>query len=334
MEAVARYALWVRRHLEGKHGGREAARRGLEEMPEVQAVLDTNLDPAGTGSVAVRAVYGQWFPWLLMLDPAWALSNWEGIFAPGASAEELAEAAWNRYLAVTPAFDQVFELLSEEYRRAVAAAVAGGDDEALTRPSQGLAEHLTALYLRGRIPLEDGMLADFFARAPQPQRAHALAYAGQMLQRQPDRIPAEIGRRLQQLWESRLESGRGAAAGAGHEQELAQFGWWFASGKLDGPWSVRQLVALLELTGQVANTSKVVEHLKAFMDTMPYEVVRCIAALIDRERGAITILGWGQDAQQMLSRIVGSSDSGARDLALDLLNTFDLQPVTDLIRWS
>ena len=53
-----------------------------------------------------------------------------------------------------------------------------------------------------------------------------------------------------------------------------------------------------------------------------------------RQRGAITILGWGPDAQQMLSRIVASSDPRARDVALDLLDTFDLQPVTELIRWG
>ena len=31
---------------------------------------------------------------------------------------------------------------------------------------------------------------------------------------------------------------------------------------------------------------------------------------------------------------VGGSDARARDIALDLLDTFDLQPVTELIRWS
>ena len=67
---------------------------------------------------------------------------------------------------------------------------------------------------------------------------------------------------------------------------------------------------------------------------MPYQVVQCIASLVATERGAITILGWGQDAQQMLSRIVGASDPRARGVALDLLDTFDLQPVTELIRWS
>src|SRR5439155_141011 len=101
-----------------------------------------------------------------------------------------------------------------------------------------------------------------------------------------------------------------------------------------GPRAVGQLLALLKLTGRVGNTSKVVDRLKTYLDTMPYEVAQCIAVLVANERGSITILGWGQDAQQMLSRIVGGSDARARDIALDLLDTFDLQPVTELIRWS
>jgi hypothetical protein len=282
----------------------------------------------------VQAVYGQWFPWLLMLDPSWTAAHRASIFPPEADLADLRRAAWDTYLAVSPVFDQVFDLLRSEYEQAVEEAPVGRA-EGLTRPQQGLAEHLVALYLRGTIPLEgpDSLLARLLGRASVLVRGHALAYVGQMLQAQQDRVPGEIVLRLQKLWESRMDAARAAPDLADHEEELAQFGAWFASGKLEGGWAVRQLLGLLELTGKVTNTSKVVERLKASMDTMPYEVVACIAALVARERGAITILGWGQDAQQILSRIVGGPDPRARDGALDLLDTFDLQPVADLVRW-
>jgi hypothetical protein len=280
----------------------------------------------------VRAVFGQWFPWLFMLDPAWAAAQRGAIFPAEAALDHVRQAAWDTYLAVSPAFDQVFELLSSEYDRAASSVV---PDSGLSRPQQGLAEHLVALYLRGRVPLEGpaSPLARFFENASSSQRAHALAWVGQMVQGQ-DRIPSEIVHRLQRLWESRLSAAQQSADPAAHAEELAQFGIWFASGKFDGPWAVGRLLALLRLTGRVGNTSKVVDRLKTYMDTMPYEVAQCIAVLVANERGAITILGWGQDAQQMLSRIVGGSDARARDIALDLLDTFDLQPVTELIRWS
>ena len=333
LQAVVRYALWVRRQVESQPRGRELARTGWEQMPEVRDVLEAHLAPGRVATPAVQAVFGQWFPWLLMLDPAWAAARREAIFpADEAALDHLRQAAWDTYLAVSPVFDQVFELLSSDYERAASSIE---PDSGLSRPQQGLAEHLVALYLRGRVPLEgpDSPLAGFFENAFSSQRAHALAWVGQMVQGQ-ERIPNEIVRRLQRLWESRLSAAQQAEDPAAHAEELAQFGIWFASGKFDGPWAVGQLLALLKLTGRVGNTSKVVDRLKTYLDTMPYEVAQCIAVLVANERGAITILGWGQDAQQMLSRIVGGSDARARDIALDLLDTFDLQPVTELIRWS
>jgi uncharacterized protein YyaL (SSP411 family) len=333
LQAVVRYALWVRRQIEVQSGGRQLARTGWEQMPEVREVLEAHLAPGRVATPEVQAVFGQWFPWLLMLDPAWAADHRGAVFPAEATLDHLRQAAWDSYLAVSPVFDQVFELLSSDYERAASSIV---PDDGLTRPQQGLAEHLVALYLRGRLPLEDpdSVLVGFFEKASSFQRAHALAWVGQMVQGQQDRIPIEVIRRLQQLWESRLAVAQQADNPDAHAEELAQFGIWFTSGKFDGPWAVAQLLTLLKLTGRVGNTSKVVDRLKTYMDTMPYEVAQCIAVLVANERGAITILGWGQDAQQMLSRIVGGSDARARDIALDLLDTFDLQPVTELIRWS
>jgi hypothetical protein len=43
-------------------------------LPEAQRdALDAHLDPHVDPSLAVRAVYGRWLPWLLLLDEAWVL---------------------------------------------------------------------------------------------------------------------------------------------------------------------------------------------------------------------------------------------------------------------
>ena len=340
LQAAVRYALWRRRELESGPRGREIARSGWEAMPEVRALLEAHL---GAGEAPeVRAAYGQWFPWLLMLDPGWAIGRREAIFANGTVLQEPNDAssdaaggepnvAWDSYVARTSVFDQVFELLADDYRRAIDSLA---PDDLLTRPRQGLAEHLISLYLRGRIPLQGGPLADFFDRAPGGHRIYAMSYIGQMLgNQQTERVPGEILARLMKLWEARLEAARAAGGGPEHAEELMAFGAWFASGRFESEWAVRQLASLLNLTGRVGNTSKVVERLKTHIDAMPYEVATCVAALVASEAGSITILGWGKDAQQILSRIVGGADPRARDIALDLLDTFDLQPVADLVRW-
>jgi hypothetical protein len=75
MHAVVRYALWVRRHLEKEPDGRERISRGFNDMREVLDVLNAHLDPEEDPSLAIRAVYGQWFPWLVLLDREWAVTN-------------------------------------------------------------------------------------------------------------------------------------------------------------------------------------------------------------------------------------------------------------------
>lgn len=80
MHAVVRYALWVRRHQEVPLHGQARVDRGFDEMPEVREVLELHLDPTRDPSLAVRAVYGQRFPWLVLLDSRWAAAHVGAIF--------------------------------------------------------------------------------------------------------------------------------------------------------------------------------------------------------------------------------------------------------------
>ena len=74
-------------------------------------------------------------------------------------------------------YDDVFEILREEYGRAVEAL--GGDARhwcRLANPEEQLTMHLMLLYQRGKIPLDDpeGLLARFYAKATDALCAYAL----------------------------------------------------------------------------------------------------------------------------------------------------------------
>jgi hypothetical protein len=73
MHGVVEYALWIRRRIENEPGFNVG--EGFDRMPEVRTVLDRHLDPGFDPSLAIRAVYGQWFPWLHLLDRQWATEN-------------------------------------------------------------------------------------------------------------------------------------------------------------------------------------------------------------------------------------------------------------------
>jgi hypothetical protein len=84
--------------------------------------------------------------------------------------------------------------------------------------------------------------------APLQPRAKLIEVLGIMLHNTNAPTPTAVDR-LQRLWEWRfdqLPTIPGADLG-----ELAGFGWWFGSGKLDPDWALAQLHALLEAGGTV-----------------------------------------------------------------------------------
>jgi hypothetical protein len=51
--------------------------------PEAKAVLEAHLDVERDPSLAIRSVYGEYFPWLYVYDPAWALGLVDRLFPLG-----------------------------------------------------------------------------------------------------------------------------------------------------------------------------------------------------------------------------------------------------------
>jgi len=92
MEAVVRYALWVRSGFE-KLKDNQSLAKGFDAIPEARDVLDLHLNPENDPSITIRTVYGQRAPWLHLLDEKWAQENTARIFAR--SRPELWHAAWD-----------------------------------------------------------------------------------------------------------------------------------------------------------------------------------------------------------------------------------------------
>ena len=69
LSTVVEYAVWVARARSLLPDPVE--NRAFEALPNVRSVLDRHLDLAVDPSLAIRSVYGKWFPWLMLLDSAW-----------------------------------------------------------------------------------------------------------------------------------------------------------------------------------------------------------------------------------------------------------------------
>ena len=116
MHCVVRYALWARRA--GSQGPEHTGNQ-QDWMSQVKEVLELHLEPAKDPSLAIRAVYGQWFPWLASIDNEWARHVASRVFSPDEADLVYWDAAWNTYLAMCPAYDDVADMLISQYSLAV-----------------------------------------------------------------------------------------------------------------------------------------------------------------------------------------------------------------------
>lgn len=323
IHTVVRYALWIRRHLEQTVDGAEALVRGFDEMPEVRQVLDTHLNPDQEPSLAIRSIYGRWFPWLILIDPNWATQNVAKIFPQDETLSDLRIAAWESYIIFCPVYDNVFEVLHEEYRYAVERINTAESEKRTQRdPDYCLAQHLMTLYWRGKLSLEqpNSLLARFFELAPDELRGKSLEFIGRSLRNTNEEIEPQILKQLQLLWEQRLDTARTATSPISHASELAAFGWWFVSEKFDNSWAIAQLKEVLELVGKVELERLVVKRLATLADAMPAPAVDLLRILLEGDNGTWRIYGWPDEARTILATALQGGNDETKKIATALIN--------------
>jgi len=304
IDASVKYALMIRQeHLEPKD---------FTVMPEVPALLQDHLDH--DPSVAVRAVYGRFFPWLVLLDKHWASTSVDRIFG-----DEKGEHAWEAYVTCCPAYDEPVTLLARYYQRAVdnlqrdrTPESKGGSPDR----DEHLGAHLMTRYVRGQLPLDTGIVPRFFERAPAHARAHAMEHVGRILYSAKDPVPLLIRERLVSLWSMRRQAATTDLSA--HRDELAAFGWWFAAAKLDHTWELTELRDVLRNSHAVALDYQVIEQLSKLAPTNAAMVIDCLRAFVTTERQYWAILGAEQHVRTILTSAL--RDNSARDDATALVH--------------
>ncbi|MGH9243833.1 MAG: hypothetical protein ACRD29_05860 [Acidimicrobiales bacterium] len=269
MHAMVQYALWVRRHL-----GDTAA---FDAMPEVKAALDQHLDVELDPSLAVRSVYGQFFPWLHLIDSNWAVSRIETIFPVHPDDAAWFEAAWDAFIVFTPPFDSMAGVLADVLAAAAERLPADDDGRSHHRdPGLHLAEHLAVFVVRGVLPIDHELVRSFFVHGASDLHGHVHEFLGHGFSREDP--PIEMLERGMALWEARLEVMQ--TDPPANAAELESFGAWFEVGGVDPEWRLRQLLDVLRLTGgRIDHTWRVLETLEALADSFPFEALAAVRLL-------------------------------------------------------
>ena len=250
----------------------EAARTLLERH------LDIDIEP----SLAVRAVYGQYFALLTYLDAAWAKGIAESIFPREDGLRRWWWAAWSTYVQFTAAYDNIFALLRDHYALAIKRLDEGPATDNRDHTAEHLGSHLIIFYWRGLLSLEpQDLLWKYMQRATPDLRAAAIAFVGRSLLNSPGDVPTSILCRLRALWDARMLAAVESKNKSLFKKELGSFSFWFSSGKFDNDWAIRQLKEVIQLVSvEPVQAFTVIKRLAQIAPGMPAAAIECLELIV------------------------------------------------------
>ena len=321
IHAVIQYALWCRRNFQKLPNGKEKTSRGFDEMPEVREVLEKHLNLEIDPSLAIRSVYGQWFPWLVLLDKKWAMAHISKIFPSEEGNHIFWEVAWGTYIAFCRPYDEVFEILYKEYEKAINKI--GTWDSKKLHPAdidKALVEHLMTFYWRGKITIDEPIFKTFWDKASEELSTHAMEFIGRSLEHTEREVSTAILERLKALWEMRLQNAKESGQPEKFKKEIASFGWWFISDKFDEKWVIGQLFEALKFSSSIDPDYLVIEKLAVLASNYPKESILCSNIMVEGDKEGWKVYHWHNQLKKLLLTVLKSPDPEVQGLAKSLTN--------------
>lgn len=300
MHAVCGYAWWLRHHA--LDVGRWLM---SEDAPEAAAVLEAHLDPEREPSIAVRAVYGWWLPWLIQMDSQWIRSQLDRLLGRLASPLELA--AWETYLVRGGGDRLSYEVLAPYY--ATYAAILSGEEEAPGRrvagvtPVERYIDHLLALRDR-MLAGGDSPLRSLLERAPAWLVSSVVDRIGHAIY-QVGAVDQSLSDSFRTLWFFIRETLE--ARGTQELAALGPFGWWFAS-RLPAEWTLAELAWVAGQGGQVQPTFIVVPRLAEVAELFPDMTLEVLEVIVGRTQEPWELRATEDDLRRILAPALASDE--------------------------
>lgn len=307
--ALFAYVFWCDRHEQT--GDRRAASRIPTEAKEV---LRQHLDPSYDASLAIRSVYGHYFPWLYTYEPTWAYELITQLFP--SDDPVLRRVAWDSYLS-RPVFKDVFHALRECYELAIDSLKNDPPSNHSKRSRMsGLSQHLVTAYLFG-LDADGSLCRRFFREASPEQRGEAIDFAGRVFicrePREGELSPSIEA--LQSFCEWRVNEG--------DAQECVHFGWWVRAGKLDDEWQLNMVERVFEKTGGLIEPEfEVLKALKTLSLAHPVQVIRILERMTRRTGPPASILWQTSELEALLQQLATTKDEAVKQRIDSLVDHF------------
>lgn len=328
LKTVMHYALWVRRHVKVDQNGEG----NFDDMPEVRKTLEYHLNPKHDPSLAVRSVYGQWLPNLIKFDQSWVKQNLAKIFPADEDSRDLLNTAWEAYIRSWGAYTDIFEVLRDEYGRAIERIGEEKNKGQHTHTlDQRLAQHMMRLYSYGKLNLDDteGLLARFYAKAPDSLCGHALWHVGYTFHELKEEVHPVVLQRFKALWQKRLSVARSAPEL--HTGEMTAFGYLFYCEKFDNAWSITELNNALEISKWVEPDLFVIERLARLARDHAELAIKCLGYMVEGAKEEWALNSWGLPIRTIITAARRSNDDATRQIAVELVHRLGARQHTEFL---
>lgn len=316
IHALVKFYLWLYRY-------KSDPEYSFEQEPIALKILENHLDIKKDSSLAIRAVYGHWIPWLLMMDEKWTKTNIEKIFPSDDNMYEYWKAAWGGYIRYDNPYDNVYAVLTDQYERAVDVYANRDDPKGVWRSElEGLTQHLMAYYWRGLLDLsDDGLLHRFFIVSSAEARESALTYIGWALRDTPGVIEPKFQKKLIELWDWRLDFLKSSNNSGLNTAEVSGFANWFSAGKIDHyKWLIDSLQVAIDIAPMISHQSQVIEQLEKFKTDYPNQVINVCSAIIKNRKESYLVTQVRESIKSILEYTSGDPRDDVRYQSNNLLN--------------
>jgi hypothetical protein len=228
--------------------------------------------------VRITAILGYRFPWLAHLSKSWATKNAEAIFPLSSEFRWRWEAAWCTYVGFSGAYNDVLEILINQYAKAVnEVSTKHTFKKSRLNPDQGLAQHLAVYYWRQLITLQHPLLIDFLTLGGEKPVKSFISHIGQGM-RNVEGIPLKVTDSLRVLAEWMVSAWRPRRNNT--KKALSAFGWWFPHTFLgDANWRLRLLRGAVKKAGNLDNIDQVLTDLDQLASEESTLVIDCLKGL-------------------------------------------------------
>ena len=318
LEGVVQYGWWVKDNLSKGNVFLD----NFEGIEEVRAIFEEHLDVEKESLLAIRAIYGQWFPQLTVLGKKWAEEKIDIIF-PGANNKmhDFICAAWDSYIKFSNVYDNVFRLLRDKYLWAIDRMKKQGERKNEHEVDRRLARHLIIMYTRGVLSSADELWQKFWEDAPDRIRKEAIEFIGRMLRDRSNSFETDIINRFCELLEERLKKIEGIDEKERSGEEFTGFGWWLESEDIEEEWLLEQLERVLNLTkGRIDWDHKVVERLNNMFEKYPQKVLTVLRKMCDGDYEGWSMISNKEVYEDVMRRALKSENSEVKLCADDFVN--------------